>query len=450
MRQLHIYDFHKTSTLDPNHVGYANEFFRRDKPDLLTLIKRKANPHQPKASAPVVHKPTAAVVPHHHEANTRSTSRIVPPTTSVEPIASLPPQGAASSRKAVGASVHDELHTLRVQNQTLQDDFEQKWDMLESYLMSQLNDHENRMNDLKAENRRLREVIGSMKTSQKKVLGQWEKLMQSVYGLFTPPGPANGAESSTAPINWANFDYSNFHTLMSTATHASQAFYTSIESDARDVLSLTHSPANRDVDFETDPDFSSLLTSPRELPGLPATSDRHRREGQPLSYSFSFDTAASRIAAPVAPPVPKYTESSPKESVGGEAMTRQSSFELFSNYVSMFGKPIETVPPVSSAATEGASPLKRPLPPIEEKDDKDAKAPKTSGEDEVEDQFAQPPPQVDLNLSGDSRFNSLDFSASPHLSLSRLNSLDFAFMSRSNSAEMEPGGEAGTTGGTSN
>jgi hypothetical protein len=38
VRQLHIYDFHKTSTLDPNHVGYANDFFRQDRPELLSQV----------------------------------------------------------------------------------------------------------------------------------------------------------------------------------------------------------------------------------------------------------------------------------------------------------------------------------------------------------------------------------------------------------------------------
>ena len=38
VRQLHIYDFHKTSTLDPNHVGYANDYFRQDRPELLSQV----------------------------------------------------------------------------------------------------------------------------------------------------------------------------------------------------------------------------------------------------------------------------------------------------------------------------------------------------------------------------------------------------------------------------
>ena len=38
VRQLHIYDFHKTATIDPNHVGYANENFRQGRKDLIPLV----------------------------------------------------------------------------------------------------------------------------------------------------------------------------------------------------------------------------------------------------------------------------------------------------------------------------------------------------------------------------------------------------------------------------
>ena len=38
VRQLHIYDFHKTATVDPNHVGYANENFRQGRRDLIPLV----------------------------------------------------------------------------------------------------------------------------------------------------------------------------------------------------------------------------------------------------------------------------------------------------------------------------------------------------------------------------------------------------------------------------
>lgn len=41
IRQLHIYDFHKASTVNPNHIGYANALFRKSRPELLSQMKRK-------------------------------------------------------------------------------------------------------------------------------------------------------------------------------------------------------------------------------------------------------------------------------------------------------------------------------------------------------------------------------------------------------------------------
>jgi HSF-type DNA-binding len=38
VRQLHIYDFHKTTTHDPAYIGYANDNFRKDRPELLSQV----------------------------------------------------------------------------------------------------------------------------------------------------------------------------------------------------------------------------------------------------------------------------------------------------------------------------------------------------------------------------------------------------------------------------
>lgn len=38
VRQLHIYDFHKASTANPNHIGYANVMFRKNRPEILSQV----------------------------------------------------------------------------------------------------------------------------------------------------------------------------------------------------------------------------------------------------------------------------------------------------------------------------------------------------------------------------------------------------------------------------
>lgn len=42
VRQLNMYDFHKT-VQDPSHGEFQHQYFQRDRPDLLQLIKRKAS-----------------------------------------------------------------------------------------------------------------------------------------------------------------------------------------------------------------------------------------------------------------------------------------------------------------------------------------------------------------------------------------------------------------------
>ncbi|KAG5180276.1 HSF-type DNA-binding-domain-containing protein, partial [Tribonema minus] len=50
VRQLNMYNFHKT-VQDPTHGEFQHQYFRKGRPDLLHLIKRKAGGHSSSSSA---------------------------------------------------------------------------------------------------------------------------------------------------------------------------------------------------------------------------------------------------------------------------------------------------------------------------------------------------------------------------------------------------------------
>lgn len=381
-----------------------------------------------------------------------------------------PSSSSAAARRQVLLSVNDELSQLRTQSSSLKADFESKWSMLEGYLMGQLNEQESHLNELKLENKKLRETITLLKTNQKKVFSKWERLIQSVQGLFVPP---NGG-SLEPSLNWSTFDFPQFQSLIVSATDASKTFLSTIESDARDILAFTNSPmtssnnnlhpfhpSGSEMDIDSDAELAALLVSPRDPS---AESVRLLKAGQPLSHGFSFDSAAAKVA----PPVPSY-DSNPTTTAksssssssssdapvksGGEEITRQSSFELFSTYVSLYGQPVDTTKRVETTsqavnnetktmATEGVS-SKRPFENIAGQQQGGALVRKQrvseAAEIKEEDRLLPPPfgrmaslgvnnseGKVETGLPA-SDLDSADFS------LSRLNSLDLMLQSRANS-----------------
>lgn len=398
VRQLHIYDFHKTSTLDPSHVGYANDNFRQGNPELLSQvlvseadsaltcnmllqIKRKANtnPNKPASS---------------------SSSRLSSAQSSGEATVSSGESRVNLGRAAsVALTVSEELGLLRHVNEDMKRELDDRWDAMEAQFSGQLVEQETRINELRSENRRLRDVIGQLRSNQRRVVGKWEGIMQSIHSLFEPDARGDDA--------WESFDVDRFHDLIHTASVASRDFFSSVERDAKDVLSLGAA-----LD-ESDSDFGALFSPKQELA---------KKEGEPISYTFSFDAAASRVAAPV-PPVPKYEESSSadKQVVGGEAMSRQSSFELFSTYVAMFGQPVDTNQDKLAVSTSSKRPFVEPV------DTSDKRA--RRDEEQEEGFSAQHAESFEEDLHSVSRFNSLDAGlGSPLLPFSRLNSLDAAIL----------------------
>ena len=253
-----------------------------------------------------------------------------------------------------------------------------------------INDTENQIIELQMENKRLRESIQQYKANQKKMYSRWERVMVAVQQIFAPNMSSNSSNAA--------FDFSAFQSFMEGNSEASRRFFTSVESDIREMMSL----ARYDFDDSSDDVFSTLLSSPK------------RTGGGPLASINSFDSFASRVTPPFAPPVPKYQPE--KETIGGEALSKQSSFELFSTYVSMYGQPVET----SKVKKEENSGTKRVM---EESTLPDSKRSRPfAAVDSTDDPFAAPPTNEHDPFSLDSnaaRYNSMDFGAS-----TRMNSMD--------------------------
>ena len=269
------------------------------------------------------------------------------------------------------------------------------------------NEAEFQITELQMENRRLRDSIQQYKANQKKMYSKWERVMMAVRQVFAPHGSSGSLDAS--------FDLMAYQSFMESTSDASRRFFASVESDVREMVTLAHS----DFDDTSDDVFQTLLASPK------------RSGGGPLSSFNSFDAFASRITPPFAPPAPKYSVPE-KETIGGEALSKQSSFELFSTYVSMYGQPVETGKVKKEETSAGKRPAEEPV----AKDAKKSRSPFTSIES-TDDPYAVPPTSEHDPFSLDAnaaRFNSMDFGTSTRMnsmdlgggdfSLSRLNSID--------------------------
>ena len=283
--------------------------------------------------------------------------------------------------------------------------------------------------ELQLENRRLRDSVQQCKANQRKMYSKWERVMMAVQQVFAPHG-------SSSSIN-ASFDLSAYQSFMESTSEASRRFFASVETDVREMVSLAHS----DLDDTSEDVFQTLLASPKQT------------GGGPLASYNSFDTFASRITPPFAPPVPKYPALD-KETIGGEALSKQSSFELFSTYVSMYGQPVET----GKVKKEESSAGKRSAEESSAKDSKRSRSSPFTTLDSTDDPYAVPPTSEHDPLSLDSnaaRYNSMDFGVATRMSsmdagsgfnasdfsLSRLNSIDLngilGQLTRENSVDNE-------------
>ena len=283
--------------------------------------------------------------------------------------------------------------------------------------------------ELQMENRRLRDSVQQLRANQRKMYSKWERVMMAVQQVFAPHGSSSSIHAS--------FDLPSYQSFMETTSDASRRFFASVESDVREMVSL----ANSDFDDTSEDVFQTLLASPK------------RTGGGPLATYNSFDTFASRITPPFAPPVPKYPTIE-KETIGGEALSKQSSFELFSTYVSMYGQPVET----GKVKKEETPVLKRPAEDSSTKELKKTRSSPLAAVDSTDDPYAVPPTNeldpytLDSNAA---RYNSMDFGASTRVnsldmgggfnaqdfSLSRLNSIDLngilGQLTRENSVDNE-------------
>jgi hypothetical protein len=245
---------------------------------------------------------------------------------------------------------------------------------------------------MRLENKRLRDIIAQMKTNQKGMSNKFDRILLALQRAFSQG-------TTTAPFP-NTFDMQNFQRTMQESSDSSRKLYSAIEQDCRDFSYL--SSIEFELDVMSDDALGALLSSPRRMGG-----------GQ-LAYTSSFDAFASHVTAPYPPPVPRYPET---ETIGGEALTKQSSFELFTTYVSMYGQPVDTARSGSKRPPDlptGNEPKKRsPFRP-------GASTSSTAVDDSFGD-MSSPQENFSFEPNSASRFNSLDFG-----NAARFNSLDMA------------------------
>ena len=177
VRQLNMYDFRKT-VQDPNHGEFQHPNFQRDKPDLLSKIKRKAH-HK---AAENVKRPVGAASTHKHSSSSGGA-----PSLAYDAGDFLGYDGALMDHSPLGFG-HDDL--AKESDAVLNEMMKQKF--MRDEFEKRMQEMEVESARIAGENVQLKQLVAESRAKQVRMQDKMEKVLKTMYNIFTGNGGAGG------------------------------------------------------------------------------------------------------------------------------------------------------------------------------------------------------------------------------------------------------------------
>ena len=187
VRQLNMYDFRKT-VQDPNHGEFQHPNFQRDKPDLLSKIKRKAH-HKPSEN---VKRPVGAAGTQKHS----SSGAVAPLAYDANDF--LGYDGALMDHSPLGFG-HDDL--AKESDAVLNEMMKQKF--MRDEFEKRMQEMEVESARIAGENVQLKQLVAESRAKQVRMQDKMEKVLKTMYNIFTGNG-AGGNNSLGNAISFGN------------------------------------------------------------------------------------------------------------------------------------------------------------------------------------------------------------------------------------------------------
>jgi hypothetical protein len=303
VRQLNMYDFHKT-VQDPSNGEFSHQYFIKGRPDLLEKIKRKANYRETNRKNKIVYS---------RDKNSHG---------------KFDPKSDVHHSDLISAESDQVLHEL-VQQRMIHEDLEKKMKSME-YKIERL-EQENKV--AQGENYMLKKMMQDTRTQQFVMHDKMERIMKALYNAYI-----NGIGTEMPPGNRMLSDKAS---SLKSLTGMGSSFF-----DVCGFLQL-ESPMTRNGPYK--PQYS-LDTSQKLLISPPASAS-----GTSVGEIYGFDNVASSVAPPIEFPqgsaaVPPLVELPPTPAIGSETDASNSK-------VTVQELPV----PSSGREDEGRVSKKRPL-----------------------------------------------------------------------------------------
>ena len=298
VRQLNMYDFHKT-VQDPSHGEFSHEFFRKDRPDLLHNIKRKAN---------------------YREQKDKSKGRVVygtGNTTKSRNSSAAPPLESSDVLYTDTVTAEsDALLQELVQQRMVRDDMEKRLKQLESN--EDVRDKNQKI--IQGENLMLKKMVTEARQTQFIMQDKMERMMKCLYNAYSrgqvedlPPGNrmiSDRAYKSVTNMGSSFHDVCGFLQLESPVARSAQA-----------------TPG---LGPQTTQALNSLISPPITTNGSVKTRETYRFDNEaaavaaPLGFAGAGDAVIPLVELPETPAVGSDAESTAPADVSSSSSSSSS------------------------------------------------------------------------------------------------------------------------------